>query len=55
MSDKIPVEERCIKYQTMFCNPDACCEYRSCRALKMLKIIVNIVTMNTIIDCDRDF
>lgn len=54
MENKIPVEVKCIKYPTMFCNPDACREYKECRALKMLKIIVDIVTMNKIIDCHRD-
>ena len=54
MENKIPVEVKCIKYPAMFCNPEACREYKACRALKMLKIIVDIVTMNKIIDCHRD-
>jgi len=54
MDNKIPVEIKCIRYPTMFCNPDACPSYKICRAVKMMKIIIDIVDMNMIINCIRD-
>ena len=54
MDNKIPVEIKCIRYPTMFCNPDACASYKICRAVKMMKIIIDIVAMNMIINCIRD-
>jgi len=37
---RIPVYNRCIQYQTMHCNPDACNVYKNCRDLKMRDVFV---------------